>query len=322
MPEWGAPRGRRPGDVELRAALAQAVGAARADDLDIERARNATESTFASDIVRCRLPDGTTMIVFCKYGDAGDRPRGGHRGGVAYEALVHREVLSHADTPAPRFVGAHAGEDGATWLFTEHLEDAVRVRDLGWDAFVEAARCAGVLHAATAPLATGTARQVLTVHDAAYHRAWAARAIEQTRDIGGDADHLADVTDSILVQFDSLFAGESVVVHGEFYPGNVLVQGGRARPIDWESAAIGVGETDLAAILEGCPPVVAAEAVSAYRDARGDSDAASERRLRCAQVLLHVRWLGGRIKPKDKPFWRLSEIRRLVEELDLTSQRT
>ena len=40
------------------------------------------------------------------------------------------------------------------------------------------------------------------------------------------------------------------VIHGEFYPKNVLIHDGIVCPIDWESTAISVGEIDLAALTE------------------------------------------------------------------------
>ena len=44
--------------------------------------------------------------------------------------------------------------------------------------------------------------------------------------------------------------GPRAPAHGEFTPHNVLWQGGRAVPIDWESAAFGAGEVDLAVLLD------------------------------------------------------------------------
>ena len=50
---------------------------------------------------------------------------------------------------------------------------------------------------------------------------------------------------------DSLLSAEQTIVHGEFYPSNVLVKSEVVYPVDWESAAHAAGELDLAALIEG-----------------------------------------------------------------------
>ena len=51
-----------------------------------------------------------------------------------------------------------------------------------------------------------------------------------------------------------LLAAPRTMIHGEFYPGNILYEKGRICPVDWESAAIAAGELDLAALTEGWQP--------------------------------------------------------------------
>ena len=44
------------------------------------------------------------------------------------------------------------------------------------------------------------------------------------------------------------------MIHGEYYPHNILFQSGVVRPVDWETAALAPGEIDLATLCEGWPP--------------------------------------------------------------------
>lgn len=63
---------------------------------------------------------------------------------------------------------------------------------------------------------------------------------------------IADVYDLVI---DHLAALPPAVIHGEFYASNVLVQeradGLRICPIDWETAGVGPGLIDLAALVAG-----------------------------------------------------------------------
>jgi aminoglycoside phosphotransferase (APT) family kinase protein len=47
---------------------------------------------------------------------------------------------------------------------------------------------------------------------------------------------------------EHLVTAAPTVVHGDYYLDNVLIGGGRVVPVDWEWAAIGAGEIDLAAL--------------------------------------------------------------------------
>src|SRR5207302_1086495 len=62
--------------------------------------------------------------------------------------------------------------------------------------------------------------------------------------------------------------GRPTILHGEYYPSNILARRAAAYPIDWESAAIGPGEIDLASLTEGWPAPIQARAIEAYRQAR------------------------------------------------------
>jgi hypothetical protein len=62
--------------------------------------------------------------------------------------------------------------------------------------------------------------------------------------------------DRLMASFDSvithLACQPRTLVHGDIFPRNLMVQRGRRiRPIDWESAAIGLAAWDLARLLDG-----------------------------------------------------------------------
>ena len=61
-----------------------------------------------------------------------------------------------------------------------------------------------------------------------------------------------------------LISEPQTIIHGEYYPANILIKDGAIYPIDWESAAVGPGEIDLATLIEGWDQKLAEEAKQAY----------------------------------------------------------
>ena len=81
-------------------------------------------------------------------------------------------------------------------------------------------------------------------------------------------------------------------------------------PIDWESAAVGIGETDLATLIDGgWDEVVVRECETAYCQTRwpDETPAASyEKALTFSRLYVHLRCLGNRPAVKfEKHKWRL-----------------
>ena len=93
-----------------------------------------------------------------------------------------------------------------------------------------------------------------------------------------------------------LVEGSLTVIHGEYYPDNVLVRETVVHPVDWQTAAVAAGEIDLAALTERWPRGVAEQCENAYRRARwGDRTPASfHETLLAARLYLHFRWPGDR----------------------------
>ena len=89
------------------------------------------------------------------------------------------------------------------------------------------------------------------------------------------------------------------LVHGDLFGSNIIVQPGRRiRAVDWESAAIGLGEWDLARLLDGWGSKMAPPR-SAYLDAlEGSIGRELDREAfestfaycRILNMLWHLRW--------------------------------
>jgi thiamine kinase-like enzyme len=103
-----------------------------------------------------------------------------------------------------------------------------------------------------------------------------------------------------------LLAESPTVIHGEYYPDNILYRGGRIYPVDWESAALAAGVIDLASLTEGWPDELVRECSHQYQAARWPSGTPDgfNRRLWAARLYLQFRWLGDR-PDTHVPAWRI-----------------
>jgi hypothetical protein len=285
----------------------------------VNRRPNQYSSTFPSEIVDCVLDRGERREVLCKYSGGIRCTTLSHSSGVEYEVDVYRHVLQPSGVATVVFYGSYQDpQTGWTWLVMEHLAESMilnRVPEL----LHEAARWIGAFHAETALMVDGE-RGFLRRLDDAYYREWAVRTKEHVKlaaegmvEAGFPSEAQLEICLRRLVEADPC------VVHGEYYPHNVLVRGGRVLPVDWESAAIGAGEIDLAALTEGWPPAAVRRSKEAYCQSRWpDGDGAHfEQMFVAAQVYWHLRWLGGRPSWASSPRveWRWRELARRLAQI-------
>ena len=90
-------------------------------------------------------------------------------------------------------------------------------------------------------------------------------------------------------------------------------------PVDWESAAVGPGEIDLATLTDRCDPEVVSRCELAYRRARWPDREPPDfaQRLDLARLYVHLRWLGDDHRKAGRGRWRFEEVRALGERLGL-----
>jgi aminoglycoside phosphotransferase (APT) family kinase protein len=312
-----------PDDESLKRGVATVLGMdeEQAGGLRIlSRAQNLYASTSASEVVACRAADGRVMRLLCKYG--GRHPTEDHHGHgdrAAYEAVVYRAVLQPLGLTVPRCYGSYReASTGRSWLVLEYLENPLRVsRDPSGEALISAAEWLGRFHAAAE--ARITAEMPLRRHDAAYYRERARRALEFSAEpTSGWLQRVYERAESFA---EPLLRRATTVIHGEFYPQNVLVHDGRVAPVDWETAAVAAGEIDLASLVEGWPARIARRSEQRYLRARWSSQSQRdfEHALAAARVYWPLHWLGdcrGWL-PKATRDHYLSDLRAAAERLNL-----
>jgi hypothetical protein len=231
-------------------------------------------TTSHSEIVTVDLGDGSTRALFAKFGPDHDDAAPAFRWGVRYEAKVYEHVLTACRATVPKFYGsAFDAEASGTWLFTEHLADAVRIaKSPDRSAVCRAATWLGQFHR---ELRTGRSSEPiprnLQAHDARYYDAWLLHAQAFVDVVRAAAPWSAAIVERRRHILDRLLGAEQTVIHGDFYSKNVLGTRDGVFPVDWESAAIGAGEVDLATLVQGWSDEVGAACIDAYCRARWDA---------------------------------------------------
>ncbi|HEU4547211.1 MAG TPA: phosphotransferase [Microlunatus sp.] len=288
----------------------------------LDRRPDVYATSSPTEVLACRLTDQEEVRLFCKY-DLGTRDGShGHRLGVAYEAEVYRELLVATGVSTPRFYGAWTDTTGKeAFLVIEYLDGAHRL-DQSHDSSRSMVRAATWL----AEFQRLVARRGLELPRSSarrlgrdYYLGWSRRAAEYASRSGLHAAELELVRAGFERSLDLLTGGDLVPVHGELYPDNVLVHRERIRPIDWESAAVAVGEIDLASLVEGWGPDVSDACCAAYAGVRWPDGPPPDftSRLDMARAYLHFRWIadGSSAPDRIRSAWRARQLRSIGARL-------
>jgi aminoglycoside phosphotransferase (APT) family kinase protein len=168
-------------------------------------------------------------------------------------------------------------------------------------AMAQAAAWAGHFHAEQEISPRRPGPRGFNRYDRAYYAGWARRArlfSAPVRELFPWFESLCERFDGMI---DELSDAPQTLVHGEFYPKNILLYRGDIYPVDWESAAIAPGEIDLATVTEGWTRRATQRCESQYAAARWPDGAPESfaRRLALCRLYVHLRWLG------DRPEWTL-----------------
>ena len=284
--------------------------------LEIVEREPIIRGTFPKEVVTCRRPDGNILRVFSKYEGNDTHAEFGHRGDVEYEALVYRRLLARMRTSTPGFIGSRLdGAAGGTWLALEYAEQVERVGRVA-DGIPVAAQWLGGFHAEAERLLGSEPDLPLKRYDAGYYLGWSRRTIEFAGSLSGQFPWLLPLCERFGEAAGLLVTAQATVVHGEFYPKNVFINGDRIYAFDWESAAVAAGEIDLAMLTTGWPDDVVRRSIEAYAAARwqGGATPASGRLLDAARIYSVLRWLG------DRPEWTAAAVD-LIPDLEQPARR-
>ncbi len=285
------------------------------------REPNRYASTFPSEIVTC-VAGSRTFTLLCKYEVARDRGLRGVPVGVRYESDAYRYAVEPSGLTAPRWFGLHSDEPaGPGWLMLEFLAETLRLdKSPQPGGLSRAAGWIGSFHRFH-DICGKAAPEGLNREGRATFQACVARAADRWAELRTEHPWFHPLARDYEAVFCDLFVRRPTVIHGEFYPSNVLVRDGSVFPVDWERAAVSAGEIDFAALTEGWKPEDVRLATESYVDARWGGEAPDDftECVEAARAYLHLQALGdlvaGPFKAKDE--WRLQRLRTVVENRGL-----
>lgn len=255
------------------------------------------------------ISDGTTLSIIHKESGRRARLPGAPRTVPDFlydpgrEIAAYERLLADRRLDTPRlYASVVQPGDGRYWLFLERVPGM----QLRWAVQPDAwHRTAAWLARAHATLQSSADREpsALLIHDASYYRRWLRRArVFTDRTDRNRKTRLAWIARHHDQVVDALVGLPRTIIHGEFYPSNILVDesmpDGRISVIDWEMAAVGPAVTDLAALTGGNLTPSDREAILASYRRASQSDNSRERRssesqaLACARLQFCVQWMG------------------------------
>lgn len=283
--------------VGLRSALQESGHGARGLTV-LSRKRSARASTFPSEVVTCRTARGTTLRLFCKYASGYTHTGRDPRQGVSYEVQVYRNILEPLRSTTPRFCGGYTDPaTGAAWLFLHYVEKSTPMRNKADPAIFlgAAARWIGRFHAAHEGKGAPAALPFMVAYDAKYYLGCARRTALYANGLHRKYPWLKSLCRSYEDLVD-LLTHPRTVIHGEYEISNILTRNRKVYPVDWEAAAIGAGEIDLANLTCNWRPKTIAECEREYSRARWPDGPPPEFEQRLGAARLHYcfRWLAGR----------------------------
>ena len=261
----------------------------------VDRRRSPYSTSFPIDDVTVALPEGgTRRLVFKDLRPSAMLPEArGNRPSFLWDAFrevaMYREVLAGAGLgTAVCHEATFDPETGDASLLLEKV-DGVELWQIG-DKTVwrNVAAWLARMHERLRPW-TATGAVPLIRYDRAHYEGWQDRASRFARDGGV---RLGEVLDRYPLVVDALLDLPPTLIHGEFFPSNVLIGPGRVCPVDWEMAAVGPALVDLAALASGWDDGERIALAAAYATAAELDRAAVLRGLDLCLVYVSVRTLG------------------------------
>jgi Phosphotransferase enzyme family len=254
--------------------------------------------TYPKEVVALGFRGGKTLKVFVKYFSG--FPPGHHdegaRMGILYESRVYEKLLASLPISSAQLFGYRQDEEtGLTWLLLEALENAAPIHlSENPDAAVNAATWLGAFHALASSSLKNNSLTWLELRALDHYRTWTAPTLGRYCCRAETAETAYAVADRLRAQLPALERASPTVVHGEYFPENILYARWKVYPVDWESAYVGAGELDLATLAEGWDDASVLTFRDAYVDARwrGKPPVSFEPAFDAARLVTHIRWLG------------------------------
>jgi aminoglycoside/choline kinase family phosphotransferase len=234
--------------------------------------------------------------------EAGRRARPVELDCIGRELAVYRDVLAGAGLATPTFIGGWADRTaGALVLERVRGTRLAEIGDFGaWEATARwLARMHAMFAAAPKRIAFAGHQESLARYDRDLLGAAGRRGLSHAAEQGlGSPHERAALARAHEQAMSALTSTAHTMVHGDFYPANIIVAGDRIAVVDWELAGTGPCELDLAALAAGGWGYEERAALTkAYHEEATTLGpmvplGALLRRVALASVHLALRWIG------------------------------
>jgi thiamine kinase-like enzyme len=172
------------------------------------------------------------------------------------EIETYQKILAPNRLGTAYFYGAVVSpNEDRYWLLLEKVAGLRLSQVNDYSDWLNAARWLAQLHSRFTK-ARGTLNRLSSLlhYDASFYQLWLQR-IEEFQSIPLRRSVWNALVDNYERAIERLIRLPSTFIHGEFYASNILVReasdGFRICPVDWETAAVGPGLVDLAALTSG-----------------------------------------------------------------------
>jgi hypothetical protein len=201
----------------------------------------------ASEFISVIFDGDVDKRLFAKHGPAfyNGYARGGLPGGMSYELSAHIAASQIRPDGIPALLGFATDADQMS-IFLEVIEDALPIYQL--PTLTAAAEWIGVFQHRSQ--VQDAAWRSLNSIDSGFLLQWADPAMRMIEQV--DTDSVVPHTDlergiSLVHRQDvDLLGAPDVMIHGDYYAVNILHGAAGLSVVDWEMAAVGPGEMDLA----------------------------------------------------------------------------
>jgi thiamine kinase-like enzyme len=275
-------------------------------------------STAPNEIITIRVDEEKTIQLFCKYSGETSYAHG-TRGGVPYEARVYREVLQPLNLPFAKFYGEYTDKKtGETWLFLQYLDKNLRISEAHENAIVISAKWLGRFHRQNEKRISDSQFDFLQRYNSQYYLGWVKRTMLYSKTIQKKYPFLKSIITGWEEIVHELLTPPDTIIHGEFYPNNILLWRDSIHPVDWESTAIAIGEIDLSTLIEKWSKKTIEKCEKEYKLSRWPNDVPInfDRKMDASRLYQQFRWLGERIDWTTSP-----KIRRRIEQAKILGER-
>ena len=283
-----------PGATSTRRPFVYATSA-RLEAVEVQRAHGTPLQLVAKHLGRHAMTDAARLA----------KPAELHHAGR--ELAVYRHVLAGAGLGTPELLGGGVDDDDESGVLVIEKVPGNPLAQIGDFAVWEGvARWLARMHAAffarppRLPERVPGARQTLVNYDRETMAAAGARGLERA---AAQALGSADLCVSLAARHEyalrALESATPTLVHGDFYPSNIVVADDRIAVVDWELAGIGPAVLDLAALVAGewsserRQELLRAYHQEAFSLGRIETFTALVRRVELASLHLALRWVGS-----------------------------